>query len=337
MVWPNLDLIRDNGRQIFQASLGLVIIGFSVTTAAVREYADKHHYRVDINQELLAQGASNACSGLVHGFFINASLSKSPLNDKSGAKTQLSNLVQAMLIILTLLFLAPLFKDLPEAVLAAVIIVAVVTGMMDVAGMVRLYRLKRSEFVAALGALFGVLTFGILDGLAIGIGISLISLVEAIARPQIPELGRKPGTDDFVELKQHPDCETVPGLRISRFDGGLFFANVGALNDRVREIRVDSGPELEGIILSLDGVDVIDAEGADALKAIARAASTLAVDLHFVRLKSQVLDVLMRDGLEDMVATGHVHNSVAVAVQAHSKRHPPDSRGRDRRPPARAK
>jgi high affinity sulfate transporter 1 len=325
VAWPNLHLIRENGSQIFQAALGLVIIGFSVTTAAVRKYADKHHYRVDINQELLAQGVSNACSGLVQGFFINASLSKSPINDESGAKTQLSNLAQAAFIILTLLFLSPLFKDLPQAVLAAIIIEAVVTGMMDVTGMARLYRVKRSEFLAALGALLGVLSFGVLDGLSIGVGISLVSLVAESARPRIPELGRKPGMDDFVELAQYPDSQPVPGLRILRFDGGLFFANVGALIDRLREIRVDSGPQLEGIILSLEGVDFIDAEGADALRAIARAAASLGVDLHFVRVKSQVLDVLMRDGLEDIVATGHLHDSIALAVEAHLRRHPPGS------------
>ena len=132
-------MILDNLALIVGAAVGLLLIGFSVTTAAVRDYANKHNYRIDINQELLAQGASNVTSGLFQGIFDNGSLSKSPVNDQAGAKSQLSNLAQAGFIILTLLFLAPLFSYLPEAVLGAIIIEAVVMGMMDVPEMKRIF------------------------------------------------------------------------------------------------------------------------------------------------------------------------------------------------------
>ena len=239
---PDFALIMDNLALIVGTAVGLLLIGFSVTTAAVRDYANKHNYRIDINQELLAQGASNVASGLFQGIFDNGSLSKSPVNDQAGAKSQLSNLAQAGFIILTLLFLAPMFSYLPEAVLGAIIIEAVVMGMMDVPEMKRIFRVKRFEFLAAMAALLGVMTFGILQGVVIGVVLSIIWLVAVSALPYIPELGRKPGTRAFFDLKEHPESETYPGLSILRFDGGLFFVNADALGDRLREVRVNSEP-----------------------------------------------------------------------------------------------
>ena len=130
---PDLGLIRDNWETVIGAAVGLVLIGFSVTTAGVRQYANKHNYRVDVDQELLAQGMSNVSSSIFQGIFNNGSLSKSPVNDGAGARSQVSSLAQAGFIILTLLVLAPIFSYLPEAILGAIIIAAVTLGMMDVA------------------------------------------------------------------------------------------------------------------------------------------------------------------------------------------------------------
>jgi high affinity sulfate transporter 1 len=319
---PDLGMILDNLAMIVGAAVGLLLIGFSVTTAAVREYANKHNYRVDINQELLAQGMSNVASGLFQGVFVNGSLSKSPVNDDAGARSQISNLAQAFFIILTLLFLAPLFSNLPEAVLGAIIIEAVVMGMMDVKEMQRIYQVKRFEFLAAMAALLGVMTFGILQGVVIGVVLSLIWLVAVSALPYIPELGRKPGTQAFFDLEQHPDSQTYPGLSILRFDGGLFFVNADALGDRLREVRVQSETALNGVILSMEGVNFIDTEGADRLKKVSQAGLNLGVDLHLARVKPQVFEVLERDGVIDLIGTEHIHDDIAAAVKLHLSRHP---------------
>ena len=324
-VIPDFGIILDNLPTVFGAAVGLLLIGFSVTTAAVRQYATKHNYRVDINQELLAQGTSNVGSSVFQGIFVNGSLSNSPVNDDAGAKSQVSNLAQSVFIILTLLFLAPLFSDLPEAVLGAIIIEAVVMGMMDVAEMKRLLLVKPFEFAAALAALLGVLTFGILPGVFIGVGLSILWLVAVSALPYIPELGRKPGTDAFFDLDQHEDCETYPGLHILRFDGGLFFVNADALADRLRQIRVQSPTSLQGIILSMEGVNFIDTEGADVLKAIARAGTDHDIDLHLARAKPQVVQVLERSGFFDLVSRDHIHDDIAAAVRLHTQRHPAPS------------
>ncbi len=319
---PDLQLIVDNWETVIGAAVGLVLIGFSVTTAGVRQYATKHNYRVDVNQELLAQGMSNVASSVFQGVFNNGSLSKSPVNDGAGARSQVSSLAQAGFVILTLLVLAPLFSNLPEAVLGAVIIQAVTLGMMNVGEMKRLILVKPYEFAAALAALLGVMTFGILQGVFIGVGISIIWLVAVSALPYIPELGRKPGTDAFYDLEQHDDCETIPGVKILRFDGGLFFVNADALSDRLRQIRVETPTGIDGVILSMEGVNFIDAEGADVLIAIAQAGIDHDIDLHLARVKSQVLEVLERDGFFELVDRDRVHDNIDAAVQRHATLHP---------------
>jgi SulP family sulfate permease len=322
---PDLGLILDNFALIVGTAVGLVLLGFSVTTAAVRDYANKHNYRVDINQELLAQGVSNVSSSLFQGIFVNGSLSKSPVNDQAGARSQISNLVQAGLIILTLIFLAPLFSDLPEAVLGAIIIEAVVMGMMDVAEMRRIYRVKPAEFLAAVAALLGVLTFGILQGVVIGVALSILWLVASSALPYIPELGRKPDTRAFFDLKEHAEAQTLPGLSILRFDGGLFFVNADALGDRLRDVRVQAETELTGVILSMEGVDFIDIEGADILAKIAQAGQDVGIDLYLARVKPQVMEILQRDGVIDLIGVDHIHDDIAAAVERHLAKHPVDA------------
>jgi len=321
---PDIGMILDNLALIIGSAVGLLLIGFSVTTAAVREYASKHNYRVDINQEMLAQGVSNVASGLFQGVFNNGSLSKSPVNDQAGAKSQISNLSQALFIILTLLFLAPMFSYLPEAVLGAIIIEAVVMGMMDVKEMKRIYKVKRFEFWIAMAALLGVVTFGILQGVVIGVVLSIFWLVAVSALPNIPELGRKIGTLDFMGLDDHPGLQTFPGLSILRFDGGLFFVNAAALEDRLREVNTQADQPLNGVIIDMEGVNFVDVEGADVIKKIAQTGSLHHVDLHLANLKTAVKHILEQNGTIELVGADHLHDNVPAAVVRHLKNFPAD-------------
>ncbi len=198
-------------------------------------------------------------------------------------------------------------------------------GMMNVPEMRRILRVKRIEFLAAAAALLGVLTFGIIQGAFIGVGISMVWLVAVSALPNIPELGRKPDSDTFFDLTQHPDGQTYQGLTVMRFDGGIFFANAEVLADFLRELRVRSEQEghgLEGVVLSMEGVNYIDTEGADVVRKIAEAGRARAIDLHLARVKPQVLDVLRRDGLFDVIPEDQVHAGIADAVAYHQARNP---------------
>ena len=152
-----------------------------------------------------------------------------------------------------------------------------------------------------------------------------MSRLAVSALPYIPELGRKPGTHAFFDLEQHPDGQTFPGLSILRFDGGLIFVNADALNDRLRDVRVHTGPELNGVILSMEGVNFVDTEGADTLKKIAQASLDQDIDLHLARVKPQVMEVLQRDAVVDLIGAEHIHDDIAAAVKLHLSRHPVDA------------
>jgi MFS superfamily sulfate permease-like transporter len=223
------------------------------------------------------------------------------------------------------MFLAPMFSYLPEAVLGAVIIEAVVMGMMDIPEMKRIYKVKPVEFLAAMAALLGVMTFGILQGVVIGVALSIVWLVAVSALPYIPELGRKPGTHAFFDLQRHPNGQTFPGLSILRFDDGLFFVNADALGDRLRDVRIHADPPLNGVILSMEGVNFMDAEGADAVKKIAQAGIDQGIDLHLARVKPQVMEVLDRDEVIDLIGAEHIHDDIAAAVELHLKKHPSET------------
>ena len=156
------------------------------------------------------------------------------LNDNAGARTGLASLVSGAMVLLTLLFLAPLFSDLPKAVLAALIIEAVVMGMMNVAEMRRLSRVQRIDFWIAIMAIAATLLAGVLAGVLIGIGLSLVWLVWVVTHPQIPELAHE-AERRCSGVDEHPDDRRTPGVTVIRLDGGLFFATGDALEDRVRD------------------------------------------------------------------------------------------------------
>ena len=197
-------------------------------------------------------------------------------------------------------------------------------GMMDVKEMKRIFRVKRFEFWIAMAALLGVITFGILQGVVIGVALSIIWLVAVSALPNIPELGRKIGTLSFFELDEYPDNQTFPGLSILRLDGGLFFVNADALGDRLRVVSTQADVPLNGVVLSMEGVNFIDAEGADMLKKIAQSGLDHGIDLHLTSIKSQVHEILQRDGVIELVGADHIHNNIASAVVMHLEKHPSD-------------
>ena len=186
---------------------------------------------------------ANLGAGVFQGMPVSTSLSASSLNESAGARTPVASLATGAFVIATLILLAPLFSELPKAVLAAIIIDAVVFGMIDVAELRRLRRVKRFDFWIAMAALLGVLSAGVLLGVVIGIVLSLGWLVYVATSPSMPLLGREAGTQVFRDLDEHPDDETHPGVAVLRIDGGLFFATAEALDDRVREVT-DGDPGL---------------------------------------------------------------------------------------------
>ncbi|MBK6311924.1 MAG: sulfate permease [Candidatus Microthrix sp.] len=314
--FPGLSVFTENFPTITVAAIALLLIGFSQTAGDARMFASRHKYRIDVDQESLAQGMSNVGSGLFQGMPVSTSLSASSLSDSTGARTQMSSVVTGAMVILTLLVFAPLFSDLPKPVLAAIIIDAVVFGMMDVAEMRRLWRVARVDFWIAVGAILGVLTSGVLAGVIIGIVLSLGWLVYVNARPPTPELGRRPGTTTFRPLEQYPDDETYPGVLVLGFDGGLYFATTEVLTDRLRDKVVDADPPIEDVILDFEAVNFIDSQGVGELDRLAGVDGDLGITVHFARMKDDVRAVLAADGVVDRLGPDHFHVTVDGAMKA---------------------
>ncbi len=314
---PDLSFVLENIAVIGPAALGLLLIGFSQTAGDARSFAAKHRYRVDINQESVAQGMANVGSGLLQGIPVSTSLSASSLNDESGARTPLASLTTGVLIVLTLLFLAPLFADLPKPVLAALIIDAVVFGMMDVAEMKRLYRVARVDFWIAIAAILGVLSAGVLAGVMIGVVLSVGWLVYVSATPNMPVLGRRSGTQVFRSTVEYPDGETYPGLLVLRFDAGLHFGSSDALEDRLRQLSEDADPALHTAVVDFEGVNFIDSQGSDKVSELFDLAEASGIELRLARVKPHVLALLRRDGVIEKLGEHKIYDSVYSAVEDH--------------------
>jgi len=312
---PNGQLLWNHAGTVALAAVALLLIGFSQTAGDARSFAAKHRYQIDINQESVAQAAANAGAGLFQGMPVSTSLSASSLNDHSGARTGLASLTSGLTVLLTLLVLAPLFSDLPKPVLAALIIEAVVMGMMDVPEMRRLARVQRFDFWVAIAAIVGTLTFGVLAGVMIGIALSLLWLISVATRPHMALLGREPGTQVFRDVEEHPEDEQSQGIAVLRMDGGLFFATSDALEDRIRQVT-QTTPGLAALILDFEGINFVDSQGSAKLSEITELADQANITLRLARVKPAVRALLERDGVVQRIGPEHIHGNVHRAVEA---------------------
>jgi sulfate permease, SulP family len=311
---PDLELVRDHYATVAIAAVALLLIGFSQTAGDARAFAARHRYRIDVNQESVAQGMANVGAGVFQGMPVSTSLSASSLNESAGARTQVASLVTGGLVLATLLVLAPLFSDLPKAVLGAVIIDAVVFGMIDVAELRRLYRVTRFDFWVAVAAIVGVLSAGVLAGVVVGVVLSLGWLVYVATRPPMPLLGRQAGTQVFRDLDENPADETFPDIAVLRLDGGLFFATAEALEERIRELAQDG--HHRALVLDFEGVNFVDSQGAAKVAEIHELTDADGVTMRLARVKPQVFAVLQADGIIDRIGADHVHGNVHRAVEA---------------------
>ncbi|HEY1370562.1 MAG TPA: sulfate permease [Gaiellaceae bacterium] len=311
--FPDLQVFQDEYVTITIAAVALLLIGFSQTAGDARAFATRHRYRIDVNQEAVAQGMANAGAGFFQGMPVSTSLSASSLNESAGARTPVASLVTGGLVILTLIVLAPLFSDLPKPVLGAVIIDAVIFGMIDIPEFRRLYRVKRFDFWISIAAVIGVLSAGVLAGVVIGVALSLVWLVYVATAPSMPLLGREPGTQVFRELDGDPGNETFPGVVVVRLDGGLFFATADAVEERFREV---AGDDVHTVVLDLEGVNFVDSQGAAKLTELTELAERNEVSLRLARLKPAVRAVLETDGVVERLGADHIHGNVHRAVEA---------------------
>lgn len=284
------------------SAVGIVLVGFAEGLGAAKTYAARDNYEIDANRELIGLGAANVAAGLSAGMVVNGSLSKTAVNGGSGAKSQVSGLVVAVLTIVTLLLLTGLFEDLPETTLAAVVIAAVIE-LIDVSALQRLYRLvtgplkeiygpaARADFMAAVAAGLGVMVFDTLPGLFIGIGLSVLLLVYRASRPHVAELGLNPlHPDRYVDRSRDPAAAAPEGIVILRIESSLFFANADGVEGLVR--LAGSRPGTRAVVLDAETMPSIDVTAADMLSHLADRLESQHVTLAVAREIGQVRDLL---------------------------------------------
>ena len=299
-------------------AVALALIAFAESIAGARAFAARHGYEVNADQELVALGVANLGAGLLQGFSVDASLSRSAVAEASGVKSQLSGVILFAFLIVTMLFLLPLFHDLPEAVLGAIVIAAV-AHLIDVRALRRLRRVDATDFLLALTCFAGVLVFGILMGLVIAVVVSLLALVFRAYRPSSAVLGRAPGTVAdpalrYCGVEDHPEYETIPGLVILRLDGELFFANARWFQDAVRALAEGRTPPVREVLIHAGAVPHLDTTAAAMLKELIAELHERDVALAFARATTSLYENLQSNGIVELVGLENFHETVAAGV-----------------------
>ena len=315
---------RENLSDVFAGAIGIVLIVYAEAIAAARTFAAKYKYDVNPNQELGALGVANLASGFTQGIIVGGGMSGTAANAAGGAKTQLSAITASGVSILTLLFLMPLFRNLPEAVLGAIVVHAV-WHLADVKEMRRLAGLKTGSIWAAATAIVGVLAIGVLRGLILAMCLTLIALLKKVSAPQDSILGRLPGTGNFVDVTRYSQAQLIPGLLIFRPDGVLFFANANRFSTRLRAAIKDAVTPVRDVILNLEASPEIDVTVLDMLDQLRTELSSDGIRLALARISDPVRALLARSGFLERLGEGNVFWGVDSAVEELTKERRPSA------------
>ncbi len=307
---------------LLPSALGMMLVIFSEALGAGQTFAEKHGYRLDSSQEMIALGLANIGSGFLGGLACGGSLSQTAVNDGAGARSELSAVVAAGLSLITVVALTPLFKDLPEAVLAALIIHAV-SHLMKVGEMRRFYRLVPREFWLGMLTLLGVVVLDVLPGLIIGVVLSILLVVYRASRMPVSALGadrRVPG--GYVDLHRHPDAQPIDGVLIVRPDGPLFFGNAQAVHDAVATLVSSSDESLRSVIIDLHGNDDIDITSSEKLIKLVHSLRQKHLRVALAHVHAPAMEMARRSGLLDEVGADHVFENVDAGVTWVRSAHP---------------
>ena len=276
---------------------GCLLLAYIESVSAARTFAAKHGYALDARQELLGIGTANLAAALGQGYPVAGGLSQSAVNDKAGARTPLALIVASGTLALCLLFLTGLLENLPKAVLAAVVLTAV-AGLLDFPALFRMWRVSRLDFYAAAIALGAVLLLGILQGILVAAGASILLLLARASRPHVAFLGRIPGTSSYSDVARHPDNEALPGVIAFRPEASLIYANADAVLEAVLDrLRASDGIRL--VICDLSASPYLDLAGARMLHDLYGELATHGIALRIVGAHGWARDLLRADGMSE--------------------------------------
>ena len=299
--------------ELLPLAFACFLLGAVETAAIGRMFAAKNGGKFDANQEFLALAASNLAAGLGRGFPISGGMSQSLVNEGGGARTPLSLLLAAGMILIVVLFFSHLLSALPQPVLAAIVLVAV-AGLFKLSTLKQLWREDRPEFLVATAAIAGVLTSGLLRGVLIGAMLSLVQLLRAASRPHVAFLGRIPGTRRFSDRERHPDNELIPDVLIFRPESGLVYFNVDHVCETILH-RVEAEPTKPRlVVVDLSAAARVDLQSAFALGIMADEITAKKIRFQAVEPRSSVRDRLRRQGVESKLGGIDRFTTVADAI-----------------------
>jgi SulP family sulfate permease len=312
---PGLPAIRASDvNLLLPLAMAAFLLAAVETSAIGRMFARKHAYRLDSNQEFLAIAAANLASGLGRGFPVSGGMSQSLVNEGGGARTSLSGLVAAGLVAVVALFFAGLLHDLPQPVLAAIVLMAV-SGLLKLSELRRLWRFSRAELAVALAAILGVLGSGLLRGVLIGVVISLLLLLRRASRPRATELGRVPGTAYWADAVRHPENERQGDVFVFRVESALLYFNVEHVRDRFFELLALRGDGVRLAVFFLGSCPGIDLAGAEVLQELGAALKTRGVAFRLAEARGEVRETLRRAGFERHGTPVVANQPVATVIE----------------------
>jgi high affinity sulfate transporter 1 len=299
---------------LFAGALGIALVSLADTISTSSAFAARTGQEVDGNGEMIGIGAANLAAGLFQGFPVSTSGSRTAVAERSGAKTQLTGVTGAVLITLMIVLVPGLFRNLPQPALAAVVITASLS-LADIPGTMRLWHQRKAEFLLAIAAFLGVALLGVLPGIAIAVGLSILNVFRRSWWPYDTVLGRVEGLAGYHDIQSYPDASQLPGLVIYRFDAPLFFANATTFRDEVRRFAA-AEPKPRWIVIAAEPVTDVDTTASDMLEDLDEALNAQGISLVFAELKDPVRRKIERYGLTRTIDPGHFFPTIGAAVEA---------------------
>ena len=299
---------------LFAGALGISLVSLADTISTASSFAARTGQEIRGNQEMIGIGAANLAAGLFQGFPVSCSGSRTAVAERAGAKSQLTGVVGAGLIILMLVLVPGLFQDLPQPALAAVVITAALS-LADLPGTARLWRQRRAEFMLSIAAFLGVALLGVLPGIAIAVALSIFNVFRRTWWPYETVLGRVDGLAGYHDVRSYPRAAHLPGLVIVRFDAPLIFANATTFRDQIRKLAT-AEPRPRWILLAAEPLTDVDTTAADMLEDLDQDLNDHGTSLVFAELKDPVRRKIERYGLDHSFEPGHFFPTIEAAVAA---------------------
>ena len=297
-------------------AVGVAVVAYSDNVLTARAFGARHGHRVDPNQEFLALGAANLAAGVLHGFPVSSSGSRTVIADALGARTQAYSLVALAGTVVGLLALGGVLAAFPLPALGGVVAYAAVR-LVDVAEIRRIARFRRSELVVLVATTLGVLLLGVLPGIGVAVALSLLDVLRRVARPHDAILGYAPGVAGMHDVDDYPGAVTVPGLVVYRYDSPLFFANAEDFLRRALAAVDDAPWRVEWLLLNAEATIDVDLTAMDTLEELRAEMARRGVVLAFARVKAELRADLDAAGLSDRVGADRFFMTLPTAVAAY--------------------